>query len=55
MHMHEETFSFTLLAFLGKCIMLSSRQFPSLILYYVKGSSRANHFDLIGMSFSAYP
>jgi hypothetical protein len=53
--MHEETFSFTLLAFFGKCIMLGSRQFPSLILCSVEGSSRANHFDLIGMSFSANP
>jgi len=49
--MREETFSFTVLAFFGKCNMVSSRQFPSLIL----GSSGTNQFDLIGMSFSANP
>jgi hypothetical protein len=60
-NMHEETVSFALLVFLGKCIVLrSSCQFPSLILYYVKGSefinsSRANQFYLIGVSCCANP
>jgi len=53
--MREETFSFTVLAFFGKCITLRSRQFSSLILYCVKGSSRTDQFDLIGLSFSANP